>query len=309
MPRKLFPSLLCPTEKVTEEQLATDRALLEMDRTIHAVSRRSFFSNLTALGAAAAAAAILTSTRPVNAQTAGPSILDVLNFALNLEYLEANLYISVSGQPPLPPGYGVGQIEHAPGKLKLDTQTLDTAANLAIDETHHIALLRETIFELGGTPINQPPIDYSAGGKVSITTEAQFLAVARQFTHVGNSAYAGGAQYLISNPFILTVAGEILGAEGQHLGGLNYLCVERNVISPALDTIDVPPVPAPVYNFFSVTPTEDLTTGPALGPIRTPQQVLGIVFGVSTKSTTTPPPNITHGGFFPKGVNGAITST
>ena len=312
MPKKLFPSPLCPTEKVTEEQLATDLAVLEMDRTIQAVSRRSFFSSLTAVGAAAAAAGFLASAPAARAQaaSAAPSIVDVLNFALNLEYLEANLYIAVTGSAPLSVGDGVGTILNAPGKLNfLDAQTMDTALNLAADELHHIELLRALIFQLGGTPVNQPTIDYSAGKGMTITTQAQFLAVARQFTAVGNGAYAGGAQYLISNPFVLTGAGQILGAEGQHLGGLNYLCAEQGVTSPMVDALDYPPTSAPTYNFFTITPASAIETGPALGPIRTPQQTLGIVYGISTPATTTPPPGMTSGGFFPNGVNGAIRST
>ncbi len=320
MPKKLVVSPLCPSEKVTEEQLRTDLAVLELDRTVHSLNRRAFFSSLSALGAATAAAGLLAYAPQAKAQAApapaGPSIVDVLNFALNLEYLEANLYISVSGEPPLSTGYGAGApVTGIPGPLNLDAQTLATAQNLALDETHHIALLRELIFQLGSTPINSPAIDYSLGGKMSITTQAQFLAVARQFTAVGNSAYAGGAMYLASNPFVLTGAAQILGTEAQHLGGVNVLCALQGVVSPAVDALDYPPA---AQKFFTLTPTtmplsegNPITTpeGPALGPLRTPQQVLGIVYGVSTATTTTPPAGVTKGGFFPNGINGAISST
>jgi hypothetical protein len=315
VPTKLVQSPLCPSEKITEEQRVTDLAVLELDKSIQSLNRRSFFTSLTAMGAAAAAVGLLSSTPSARAQTtpaaAAATVLDVLNFALNLEYLEANLYISVSGSAPLPTGDGAGaKITGLPGKLNLDAQTLATAQNLAADEMHHIELLRAIIFELGGTPVSQPVIDYSLGGKMSITTQAQFLAVARQFTAVGNSAYAGGAQYLVSNPFILTGAGQILGAEAQHLGGLNVLCALQGVLSPTLDTLDYPPVPP--NTFFTLTPTNTTiapTAGPALGPIRTTAQVLGIVYGVTTATTTTPPTGITSGGFFPQGVNGVIHST
>ena len=307
----LFPSPLCPTEKVTEEQLATDLAVLELDRTIHQVSRRSFFSTISALGAATAAGLIaMAPTAQAQAQSAAPSIPEILNFALNLEYLEANLYIAVSGSGPLASADGAGQVINSPGKLSLDSQTMATAENLANDERHHIELLRALLLSAGITPISQPEIDYSMGGKLKITTQAQFLAVARQFTAVGNSAYGGAAQYLVSNPLVLTGAGQILGAEGQHLGGLNYLCAEQGVVSPMVDAMDVPPASAPDYNFFTITsPTSALETGPALGPARTPQQVLGIVFGTSTPTTKTPAAGTTSGGFFPKGVNGSIRST
>ena len=308
MPRKLFQSLLCPTEKVTEEQLATDRIVANLDKAVQRLNRRNFLSSFAAAGAALAAAGTFGSSTTSMAQSAAPSIPDVLNFALNLEYLEANLYIAVSGSAPLTleeTGANPGTISGVPPALQLDAQTQATAANLALDERRHILTLRTALQRLGATPISQPTIDYSLGGKMSITTQAQFLAVARQFTAVGNSAYAGGANYLVSNLLVLTAAAQILGAEAQHLGGINYLCALQGVVSPPVDATDVPPVPP--NTFFTVTPTTSST--PAIGPVRTPQQVLGIVYGVSTALTTTPPAGVTSGGFFPQGLNGAIVST
>jgi hypothetical protein len=291
---------------VTEEQLDTDAAILAFGQSVRALTRRNFMSSLAAASAAAAAAGVLGSATPARAQSAGPSIVDVLNFALNLEYLEANLYLAISGEGSLLSIEGGGaQVIGLPPAMHFDPQTMATAQNLALDERHHIDTLRTAITDLGGTPIAQPVIDYSLGGKMSITTEAQFLAIARQFTAVGNSAYAGAAQYLVSNPLVLTAAAQILGAEAQHLGAVNYLCCIQNVISPPVDALDVPPVPP--NTFFTITPTNSQL--PALGPSRTPQQVLGIVYGISTASSTTPPSGVTKGGFFPQGVNGAILST
>ena len=157
------------------------------------------------------------------------------------------------------------------------------------------------------TPISQPTIDYSMGGKISITTQAQFLAAARQFTAVGNSAYAGAAQFLVSSVPTLQTAAQILGAEGQHLGAVNYLCCLQGVMSPAVDALDFPPIPTNQSYFTISSPTT--STGPALGPSRTTSQVLGIVYGVATASTTTPQTGVASGGFFPSGVNGNIKST
>ena len=312
MPRKLLPSPLCPSEKVTEDQLATDQVIHDLDQTIHSVNRRSFFSSITAMGAAAAAAAFLAASPKAEAQSApaGPSIVDVLNFALNLEYLEANLYIAASGSAPLPYGVGGGgSVTGAPRRINFTDQvTQATFENLALDELHHIEVLRGILFQMGAIPVNEPVIDYTLGGKMHITTQAQLLAVARQFTAVGISAYAGAADYLISNALVLTGAAQILGAEAQHLGGLGVLCALQGVVSPMVDALDYPPMPPNTY--FTLTPdTLPPLQGPSLGPVRTPQQVLGIVYGVSTGTTTTPPAGITKGGFFPQGVNGPIHST
>jgi hypothetical protein len=282
---------------VNEEQLATDRKILAFDRTIAHLNRRGF------LGAMLSAAALATVAGGRNAMaqaTATPTIADVLNFALNLEYLEANFYLYASTGSGLTPAQNLNgtPVEGAPGVLPLDSYTLSVCQALARDEVNHIADLQSAITALGGSPIPQPLINLAANGP--ITTQAQFLAAARQFTALGGSAYVGSAQFLVSNPTVLTTAGQILGAEGQHAGALSYLCVTQGVVSPPIDAQDVPPS---MTNYFTVDPTN------ALSPARNTSQVLGVAYGVSTPSTTTPPAGVTMGGFFPNGVNGTITST
>ena len=297
MSKYKFKSLLCPTEMVSAEQLETDRKLLEFDRSIAHLNRRNFLS----VFAGAAALAALGGAKSAEAQAATAQImLDTLNFALNLEYLEANFYLSVSAGTLVTgtdAGTSPGAVMGAPGKLTLDAPTLAVAQALANDEIHHIEQIRATITSLGGTPISQPVINLAAKG--AITTQAQFLAAARQFTAVGGSAYAGSAINLVSSPTVLTAASQILGAEGQHAGVLAYLCVAQSVMSPAVDAQDVPPSAS---NYFTVN-------AQALSPARTAPQALGVVYGVSTIATTTPPAGTTVGGFFPNGVNGNIKST
>ena len=304
MSQSLFPSLLCSTEQVTEEQLATEVNLVSLGNSIRAVNRRSFLRSIAAASTAAAAGGLLALSPRAEAQSTAPSIVDVLNFALNLEYLEANLYAAVSGMTP---PTGGGPVTGAPTQLSLDTQTMSTATGLYMDEMAHISTLQSAIKAMGGTSITQPAIDLSSGGKMVITTQAQFLTVARQFTAVGNSAYAGSAQFLVSNVSVLTTASQILGAEAQHLGAVNYLCCLQNVMSPAVDALDYPPIPP--NTFFTISPIPAGADGPALGPVRDTTQVLGIVYGISDASTTNPPVGVVKGGFFPNGVNGTIIST
>ena len=245
-----------------------------------------------------AAAVAAVSTRSAQAQTTAPTVADVLNFALNLEYLEANFYLYAStGMGRTLTGSDVA-VTGAPAQLPLDATTLAVCKALAQDETNHIADLQTAITSLGGTPIAQPAINLAANGAVS--TQAQFLMAARQFTALGGSAYVGSAQLLVSNPTVLTTAGQILGAEGQHAGVLAYLCVTQGVVSPAIDGQDVPPS---ATNYFTVAATT------ALSPARTTSQALGVVYGVSNATTITPMAGITMGGFFPAGVNGTVTTT
>ena len=251
----------------------------------------------------AAAVAVAARGTDAYAQTAIPPITDVLNFALNLEYLEANFYTYCSTGSGLTTAQNGGgpAVQGAPGKLTLDATTLAVCQQLAQDEVNHIADLKAAIAALGGTAIAQPLINLSANG--AVTTQAQFLAAARQFTALGGSAYVGSAQYLVSNTTVLSAAAGILGAEGQHAGVLNTLCVQQSVTSPAIDAQDVPPSFTPPDNFVTVTATT------ALGIARTTSQVLGVVYKASTATTVTPPMGVMVGGFFPSGVNGNIKST
>ena len=288
-----FTSLLSPTEKISAEQLETDRKILAFDGAIQHLNRRGFLGAM--LGAAALATAGI---REAGAQAV--PITDVLNFALNLEYLEANFYLYAStgtGLSSTLNGNGAA-VQGPPPKLALDANTLAVCQQLAIDEVNHIAGLRSAIASLGGTPIAQPTINLSANG--AVTTQAQFLAAARQFTALGGSAYVGGAQLLVSNPSVLTTASQILGAEGQHAGVLAYLCVTQGVNSPAIDAQDVPPTST---NYITVDAVH------ALSPLRNTSQVLGVAYRVSTATTTMPTTGVMLGGFFPNGFNGNVKST
>ena len=291
-------SLLCSTETVNEDQLGTERRMLAFDRALQHVSRRGFLNSI--LGATAVAAVSGSRTAAAQTTLTTPPIVDVLNFALNLEYLEANFYLYVStgaglGSPLN--GSGVA-VQGAPGRLALDSITSIVVQGLASDEVNHVNDLRTAITALGGTPIAQPLINLAAHGPV--TTQAQFLVAARQFTALGGSAYIGSAQYLVSNPSVLTTAAQILGAEGQHAGAVDYLCVSQNIASPAIDAQDVPPS---ATNYFIANSSN------ALAPARNTSQVLGVAYGVSTPATTTPTLGVTLGGFFPNGFNGNIKST
>ncbi len=270
----------------------------------------------------------------------------MLNFALNFEFLEAEFYSAGFNGANLAANVAasaVTGVKNPPINATLPTITTSTVTNapaagvitdptqLAIvqgllnDEAHHIALLQAAITNNGGTPITEPSIDFSAGIGLMATTPQLYFAMARQFTALGNSAYSGSANYLVSNLSILQSAAQILGAEAQHLGAINYLCITLGVApSPAgpdrqIDAQDVPPgTPEnPGYPaIFTITPVGAVpyvaanpVVPPASGISRSPQQVLGVAYGVSTPTTTTPAAGTVKGGFFPAGVNGNVTST
>ena len=307
-------SLLNPGEKITAEQLETDRRILAFDGAVKRLSRRKFNGGIAGAVGLMVAGGFIETPKGFG-QTATPPITDVLNFALNLEYLEANLYSIVTTGNPISAtlmGSTPGTITGAPGKLTLDATSTALFQALLQDETNHINLLRNTITQLGGTPISMPSINYAAKG--TIATPAQLYATTRQFTETGNGAYAGAAQFLVSNPTVLTVASQILAAEGQHLGAVNFeILVNAAAAGPqtAVDFQDTLPSQTQFFNVFLAGAANANTTNqyPGLAPARTTSQDLGIVYGVSTATTTNPAAGVASGGFFPAGVNGNIKST
>ncbi len=296
-------SLLQSGERVTDEQLITEMNLLRMQRQADRLSRRSF---LTRTGMAAGAAGVIglagcsnsSSTTPV-ATTTTPAPADVLNFALNLEYLEATFYLTLatgSGLQSADMGSSPGAVTGGLGKVNFTLPGVQDLVNqLAADEQAHVQFLRATLSGLGATPVSMPAINLAALGPV--TNDAQFLALARALETTGVSAYEGGVEYLTSNLAALTYAAQVHDTEGQHEGALRQYCIANQIVSPAVDSNDQPPYSSSgTVTIFNTNPTTGLNT------LRNTSQVLMIVYG----STST---GVTSGGFFPNGVNGTITST
>jgi hypothetical protein len=290
-------SLLAQDERVTDGQLADEMKILRFSRSVSRTNRRNF---VTSLGIAAGAAGTLglagcsnDGAIVLSANDTNPSVVDVLNFALNLEYLEASFYNYIatgSGISSANLGTGAGTITPIPQVTFANSFVTTLAQNLAAEEALHVAFLRSTITAVGGTPVSAPSINLAAMG--AVTNDATFLALARTLEGVGSSAYAGGAQYLTSTTVGLTYAAQILHVEAQHEGALRQACIQLGVSSPAADSLDTPPSSSAIFNTGS-------TTG--LNPVRTVSQVLQIVYAK---------PGLTGqlgGGFFPNGLSGNLT--
>ncbi len=264
------------------------------------LKRRGFLAGLSMTGAAAGLS--LTSPllgcgdgTPIPLPSTSPSVVDVLNFALNLEYLEASFYLYVttgSGLPAADMGSGAGTVTGGAKAALVNPVVISAANQLATHEREHVEFLRSTIAAVGGTPVSMPSLNLAAGG--AVTSDATFLAASRQLEAVGVSAYIGGAQYLTSSTVALTYAAQILDTESQHAGFIRELCIQLGVTSPAVDSQDQPPTAAQIFNTSN-------TTG--LTPVRTTSQVLQIVYG-SVGSI-----GVSKGGFFPNGLNGNIVTS
>lgn len=258
-----------------------------------AANRRNFLKSAGAAGLAVAAAG--TFTRGVlftgtNVHAASYSDTDILNFALNLEYLEAEFYaVSTYGSTLVQLGVISESDTTGPttGGKKIANFSSYPEANIATalrnDEIDHVKYLRSA---LGSAAAKKPAINLDALG-YGFSGINSWLELARQFEDVGVSAYQGGAPSLANNAAYLSVAAAILGTEAQHSGTIRWACIMNGVTSPAVDSKDVPPTSKAPYCVDSH----------ALSITRTPAEVLNIVYHGGRCS----------GGFFPNGMNGSVT--
>jgi hypothetical protein len=263
-----------------------------------APNRRNFLQKIAMAGAAAAAVGTM---RNANAQsTAAPTDADILNFALNLEYLEAEFYtvattgktidqlgVAISGSGT--PGATTG------GKQVTLTNssflTTDIANEIAFDERQHVAFIRGALTAAGATPIAKPAINLDALG-FGFNGFTDFLQLARAFEDVGVTAYAGAAP-LIQDKTILGAAARIAETESEHAANIRLQVAKLGIPTSLLDGVDILPPPSG-QKYFSVDNN-------ALTQVRTTGQVLFLVYGFQA--------NVTKGGFFPNGVNGTINTS
>lgn len=224
---------------------------------------------------------------------------DVVQFALNLEYLEAEFYtVARTGQTIDAMGIGItgnGSSGPTTGGQKvtfIEGSSLAMVADqIGADERAHVALLRNTLQSLGVTPIAKPAINLNALG-VGFDSQESFLALARAFEDIGVTAY-GGAAPLLTSKAILGAAARILAAEAEHVGNIRLHTSLYRVPTTALDAVDILPPPSGT-KYISVDSN-------GLTAVRTPQQVLYLTFGNKA--------NATSGGFFPNGVNGTVNTS
>lgn len=160
--------------------------------------------------------------------TAAPftSDVDVLNYALTLEHLEAAFYQQGLAQ------FGNQDFLNA----NLQTSVRDYIAAIGQHEAAHVQTLTQVITQLGGAPIA------AAAYAFGYTDLTSFLKVGMALENTGVAAYTGAAQYLIDNGDLLTAALTIHGVEARHAAYLNLL----NGASPFPDAVDQPKTPAEI---------------------------------------------------------------
>ena len=248
--------------------------------------------------ASAGLASFLATASSSNAQ-AQITDVDILQFALNLEYLEAEFYtMARTGKTIDQMGIGItgsgatGATTGGKMVTFIEGSTLARSADeIGADERAHVALLRGALTAAGVQPVAKPAINLNALG-VGFGSQEEFITLARAFEDVGVTAYAGAAP-LISSKAYLGVAARILAAEAEHTGNLRLHAALYNVRVTALDAVDV--IPPPAGTKFGSLDAMGLVA------VRTPGQVLNIVYGGAA--------GVSAGGFFPSGFNGTLRTS
>ncbi|WP_426266281.1 ferritin-like domain-containing protein [Sphingomonas sp. LHG3443-2] len=292
--------------------------------------RRDFF-RIAATAAVTAPLALTLGGQPVTAQTAVTDA-DILNFALNLEYLEAQFYLYAVTGTGLPTGLttGTGTQGAVTGGRKVnftDPLVAQYANEIASDEQAHVAFLRNA---LGASAVAQPAIDIGTDPNGAFSTAARaaglvgagqsfdpyssdenFLLGAFIFEDVGVTAYKG-ASPLITNKTFLEAAAGILAVEAYHAALVRTTLYRKGIQTPALvqateaisnarDSLDGPSDKdqgiAPRDNASNIAPLD----GNGLAYSRSAGEVLNIVYLTQLART--------QGGFFPAGVNGNIRTS
>ena len=274
---------------------------------------------------------------------------DVLNFALNLEYLEAEYYLYAatgSGLSATDSGNSNASVTVPATTMipNLTTAQANYIYEIAQNELDHVRFLRSA---LGSAAVNRPEIDLvnsfngaamAAGIGASFNPFASyeaFLVGAFVFEDVGVTAYSGAAGLLMSKTY-LAAAASILAVEAYHAGEVRTLLIADSVanattangiVSPNNTYVDaanlisalrgtlgggmetaltpLPPYPVafdptqykPASSIVAANPTT------SVGYARNTDQVLHIVYATAGGA------GVRGGGFFPSGINGAISVT
>lgn len=181
------------------------------------MNRRLFLKSSAAVIPSTIALQMLSGPRWVFAQTADfKDDLEVLNYALTLEFLEAEFY------------------KQGNAKNLLKGTEAEYVKRIGADEAAHVDALSATITKLGGTPVASPKVDF----KDAFDTKEKYLTTAHVFENLGVSAYLGAAGS-IKDKAVLQAAAGIFGVEARHaavIGNLLGLKAEGGVYMGAQET-------------------------------------------------------------------------
>ena len=290
------------------------------DSRIPGVGRRSLLSGVTAGGIGAAVLAGTALALPSGANAAEYDDDEILNFALNLEYLGAELYAHALTGTGLSAadtsGTGTQGTVMAGGPVPFKTPLIQALiTKFAADELGHVRFLRT---RLGAKAIAEPTIDLAMSAFTTVAINTGLIAPGTQFDPFADelsilfasyviedvcvTALAGAAGMLTKSADVTAAAG-FLGTEAAQASAVRLILsfMNQGQVTDAISALranlsgapddEGTSIPGDAYNFVS-------NDANGLVFARTPAQVLNIVYAGGAAGNY---------GFFPNRVNGVIS--
>lgn len=174
--------------------VAPELAVIEIKPAKGGMTRETFLMRATLAAGAVYGTTMATPIINQAVAQSGGGDVDILNFALTLEFLETKFYED-----------GLKQVKG------MSAETKKLAEEIRDNEQEHVDALKATIQQLGGTPAEEPTFDF--GG--AFADETAFLKTANTLEDTGVSAYNGAAPSIKSKE-VLGAAGGIVQVEARH---------------------------------------------------------------------------------------------
>jgi rubrerythrin len=194
-------------ERPTLEELDKDGAIREHGEKVAGNTRAAFVRKAGAFAAGGFALGSLPISMALGQGGVPKGDIDILNYALTLEYLEAAFY------------------KEAVSKGALSGETKIFAGVVAQHEAAHVAALKKT---LGSKAVKKPSFDF----KGTTASQATFQKTALLLEDTGVKAYLGQAGNIKATP-VLKAAASILPVEARHAAWMADIIGKGTNPSPA----------------------------------------------------------------------------
>ncbi|MFZ5990984.1 MAG: ferritin-like domain-containing protein [Deinococcota bacterium] len=292
------------------------------------LNRRQALKQLGVVGTGAVLGGVISGCTPSMAAKQNIDA-DVLNFALNLEYLEAAFYLAATGRigELYAAGGGNADIRFPSGFNGtspipgLSDAVRQYADEIATDELNHVKVIRGA---LGAKAVDRPVLDLgpafdaagqaASGGAIKgfnpFANELFFLHGAFIFEDVGVTAYKGAARLLTDDTEngVLDTAAGILAVEAYHAGEIRTILYSRKdqIAAAGLTVEQVTQAISNLRGSVGGGKDQGITLNGKANIVVTDNN--GVAFGRSTTEVLAIVylGGMGKGGFFPNGLNGNI---